>query len=710
MTANRPQKLSVEAWAQIDELCDQFEQLWEAGKQPRIERFLEACAEGHRRWLLSELLPIELHYRTQAGEAPSLDEYEQRFPNYRDVVEPLLEDRESVVGFTEQPTQTGESQTETTPPQSPSSIASQALGQYQLLEKLGQGGMGRVYKAYHPHLGQVFAIKVLPPEVLRSDKAVRRFRREMRALGRMSHPHIVRATDAGEVDGVQYLVMEYVEGRDFAQIVKQRGAVPYGLAAELIRQAALGLQHAHENGLVHRDIKPSNFLLSRTGIVKLLDLGLAWIRGDEEQAVHLTATHQLVGTPDFIAPEFVRGQMHKDGKRHIDIRGDIYSLGCTLYALLTGLPPYADHEHSSIYAKLKAHVEEPPPPLEVKCPEIPPEMCAVVQRMLAKDPAQRYATPAEVAEALAPFSSKAELARLGIRVPQEEASFNRSMETARSLDRVEALTEASFEPGKRRDSEMIQIGGQDDSGPTADTLSSPDLGPRRRRRGAKWMPAAIFFSVLALLSFGSIAWLVSDLGGGSSGRLSINEFQLSQFRDQQPVGKIGRDSFLALAGDQIRVAATLSEPAYVFVLAFPADGGDVELCFPTDPNQPPPQVSEVACPLQEDLGFEMRGAPGLQMFAVVASRDPLPSYKKWRDSIGILPWQKMVSDTVWHFDGRRLKILEADPLNANKPTEEEARLLGNEAEDINDILKKIGIDAVHALTFPVREPPESESP
>jgi DNA-binding response OmpR family regulator len=208
------------------------------------------------------------------------------------------------------------------------------LRDYELLERLGSGGMGTVHRARHVHLDKIFALKVLRPEIMFNSRSVERFRREMRAVGKLSHPNIVAATDAGEVAGVHFLVMEFVAGLDLAAVLKRRGPLEVAAACEIIRQAATGLQHAHAAGMIHRDIKPSNFILSNDGTVKLLDLGLARL---QESAGDLTGGDWL-GTPDFMSPEQV------EGKGTVESSTDVYSLGCTFYMLLNGEAPYAHHK------------------------------------------------------------------------------------------------------------------------------------------------------------------------------------------------------------------------------------------------------------------------------------------------------------------------------------------------------------------------------
>jgi hypothetical protein len=276
------------------------------------------------------------------------------------------------------------------------------LGQYQLFERVGRGGMGAVYRALHTRLKKWVALKVLPPERVADARHVARFEREMEAVGMLDHRHVVRATDAGEAEGVHYLVMELVDGIDLHRLVRLRGPLPLGDACELVRQAATGLQYIHEHGLVHRDIKPSNLLLSAQGELKILDLGLALLRGEEMASEELTAHGQVMGTFDYMAPE------QWESSHEVDIRADLYSLGCTLYTLLTGRPPFAGPEHNSVVKKMRAHAQAPVPAVRATRADVPEELAALLARLLSKDPAGRPAAPAEVARALGPFCAGAD--------------------------------------------------------------------------------------------------------------------------------------------------------------------------------------------------------------------------------------------------------------------------------------------------------------
>ncbi|HEX5272257.1 MAG TPA: serine/threonine-protein kinase, partial [Gemmataceae bacterium] len=270
--------------------------------------------------------------------------------------------------------------------------ASLLLGSYVVTERLGEGGMGQVFKARNWKLGRVVALKLVRPDRAESETVLRRFRREVQAASQMQHPHVVRAVDAEEVGGVCLLAMEYVDGPDLARLVRERGPLPVRLACDCVRQAALGLQHAHERGVVHRDIKPHNLLLARDGRVKLLDLGVARVTSTADSSGTLTAMGALLGTPDYIAPEQAMDS------RRADIRSDLYSLGATLYYLLTGRTPYGG---ASVTERLIRHQIDPIPDPAALRPEVPAEVTAVVKKLLAKRPHDRYPTPADLAAALA---------------------------------------------------------------------------------------------------------------------------------------------------------------------------------------------------------------------------------------------------------------------------------------------------------------------
>jgi serine/threonine protein kinase len=274
-----------------------------------------------------------------------------------------------------------------------------SLGQYRLLDEVGRGGMGRVYKALHTIMGRVVAIKVISPELVSDPVAVEWFRREVRASTHLNHPNIVMAYDANEAEGLHFLVMEYVEGVTLDALVKECGPLPIAHACALMRQAALALQHAHEKGMVHRDIKPGNLLIPYPEgdqppevLVKILDFGLARLQSQcKGDTIALRGEAGVLGTPDYIAPEQSR-DIHA-----ADIRSDLYSLGCAFYFTLAGRVPFPGE---NAMEKLIKHLMDPPEPLEKVRPDVPAAVAAIVRRLMAKDPAERYQTPAELVQEL----------------------------------------------------------------------------------------------------------------------------------------------------------------------------------------------------------------------------------------------------------------------------------------------------------------------
>jgi serine/threonine protein kinase len=296
------------------------------------------------------------------------------------------------------------------------------IGDYLILDKVGQGGMGKVFKARHRKHGQLGALKILPPSFARDRDAVMRFRREFEAAGRLKHINLVAAFEADEDRGVHFLVMEYVEGINLDRVVSEQGPLPIPLGVDSLIQAARGLEAAHGMGIIHRDIKPGNLMLDRGGTVRVLDLGLARII-DASNPFSKTATGRLtqsgtyMGTVDYMAPE------QAEDPHGVDHRADIYSLGCTLYFLLTGRVPFLGR---TILKRLLAHQEHAAPSLRAIRPEVPPALEAAYQKMMAKRPEERPASMTEViallqASKLATDTGKGNLAPARERGPSPEA-------------------------------------------------------------------------------------------------------------------------------------------------------------------------------------------------------------------------------------------------------------------------------------------------
>jgi eukaryotic-like serine/threonine-protein kinase len=267
------------------------------------------------------------------------------------------------------------------------------IGDYVVLDKIGSGGMGLVFKARHRRLERIAALKLLPPSFSRDRAAVIRFRREAAAAAKFRHPNIVAAIETGETHGLLFLVMEFVAGRDLSRTVKEKGPMSVAQAIDCIVQAARGLQEAHDHGIVHRDIKPANLLLEETGIVKVLDLGLARVSQPDPfvttsgSELDLTVSGSFVGTVDYVSPE------QAYDPRMADSRSDIYSLGCTLHYLLTGKAPFGGQ---TFMERLLGHRERPIPSLFASRHDVPDALDAAFRSLLAKSPDERPQTMAAV--------------------------------------------------------------------------------------------------------------------------------------------------------------------------------------------------------------------------------------------------------------------------------------------------------------------------
>jgi serine/threonine protein kinase len=273
------------------------------------------------------------------------------------------------------------------------------LGGYRIIERLGAGGAGTVYLGEHEVMKRRVALKVLPTAFAEDPGQLARFQREAQATSVLDHPNVVHVFDFRQENGLNFIVMEYIDGPNLQQVIGRRGALPYELACEYIRQAALGLHHAHEAGLVHRDVKPANLLVDSAGTVKVLDMGLALYQPEGNESLTQKFNNKMVlGTADYLAPEQALN-LHE-----VDARADVYSLGATLHALLVGKPPF--HE-ASIGQKLMWHQMKQPTAVNEIDSRIPQELADLVLVMLAKKPEDRFQSALEVAEALLPWAEQA---------------------------------------------------------------------------------------------------------------------------------------------------------------------------------------------------------------------------------------------------------------------------------------------------------------
>jgi serine/threonine-protein kinase len=402
-------------------LCVDQIQRWQQGERIPAEKYLEMHPALSSAWADAfELIRGEFRLLQELGENPTVEDFSRRFPHYAGKIQKL----ESALEDASVP--------HTAAIHTPGGMISTAgdvildprvavewpnIPGYKILGKLGQGGMGHVFKARQDRLGRTVALKIIRKESISQDPAaVRRFQREARAAAQLQHPNIIVIYDFNQDGDTYYLAMEYVEGIDMHNLVQDFGPLRPDVAAEFARQVALGLQHAHQQGMVHRDIKPSNLMVTLPpsearrssqenqllfrpeedhllkGVVKILDMGTALVtQAVDTASEQWTKQGSLMGTPDYLAPE------QAIDSHSVDIRADLYSVGCTLYYLLTGKPPFGQFP---LMRKLMMHQNEEAKPVRELQPEVPTALDAIVRRLMAKRKEDRFQTPGELTQAL----------------------------------------------------------------------------------------------------------------------------------------------------------------------------------------------------------------------------------------------------------------------------------------------------------------------
>ncbi len=524
------------------------------------------------------------------------------------------------------------------------------VGQYRLVEKLGQGAMGAVFKAFHSKLKRSVAVKLLPAYRQTSPQAVARFHREMEAVGRVDHPNVVRAYDAGEADGRFFLVMELVEGVNLASLVQSRGPLAIADACDIVRQAAVGLQHAHEHGLVHRDVKPSNLMLTATGVVKVLDLGLARLQAEACSDGEATASGQILGSADYMAPE------QGSNSREVDARADVYALGCTLYFFLAGRPPFGDQRHNTFVKKVMAHASEDIPPLNAIRPDVPAPLMAVLDKMLAKSPANRFPTAAEVAESLTPFCAGNDLVGL---------LSSRGM--ACPVAPMAPSVTDSFRPDSPRKS------------PAASAITAVAAG---RKFWLIGLALAVLAIVVWWCGIGFLPRHWAGMPGPSEGNPRGGQpAGLPASPGDKPLprpplsGDIGarvwstsdrsrrglslEEAVPLRPNDWLRIEARLNRPAYVYVLWIDSQGRALPV-YPWTPGDwaarrsPESPIDRLSLPPEADEGWPIRGPGGVETLLLLAREEPLPPGFQLRDYLSSLPRQRAEERLFASFNDGRL--------------------------------------------------------
>lgn len=354
----RNQRLPIAALERIDDQCADFERRWQSNEPVSIEAMLACHSDSvEREVLLAELIVLEIDYRRRKGESADVQEYHERFPEFANTIDESFRSEHRGSGQFEPPTV---------------EELSKLFPTLRILELIGVGGMGAVYKAMQEGLNRTVAVKILPTEFARDVKFALRFTREARTLAKLNHPNIVSVYEFGQVEETYYFLMEFVEGSTLRTVTASGNLEP-AHALEIVPHLCDALQYAHDKGIVHRDIKPENILLSVEGVVKIADFGLSRILNNEsESPFALTATNQVLGTPRYMAPEQL------EGKKEIDHRADIYSLGVVIYEMLTGELPIGRFAAPSKRAEIDVRLDE------------------VVLRTLEKEPQLRYQRASEI--------------------------------------------------------------------------------------------------------------------------------------------------------------------------------------------------------------------------------------------------------------------------------------------------------------------------
>jgi serine/threonine protein kinase len=478
------------------------------------------------------------------------------------------------------------------------------LGPYRVLCVLGAGGMGVVFEAEDPQLQRNVALKAMRPDLATNGDARQRFLREAQRMATLTHDHVLAIHHVGEDHGVPFLAMPLLQGESLEDRLRREGQLPVAEVLRIGRETALGLSAAHERGVIHRDVKPANLWLeASSGRVKILDFGLARLaEGDAD----LTGSGVIVGTPSYLAPEQAEGA--------VDPRADLFSLGCVLYRMVTGRLAFPGKTR---LAALRAVATlNPIPPRQIN-PETPEALSRLIEQLLSKDRADRPASASVVAQALKEIKQSASTS-----VP---------------------LT------------------------PTETLVAAPPSGRRRWR----------WFSVAGLLLAGVVAlgtfafWpghpQKTDIGTVPA-KLEVLSLDVKHFATvksrRDPRGRLlGKDSFVTHVDDSVEVAAWLSRPAYAFLIAFRPDGTAM-LCFPEKEDEKPPRTDRPRFPsVSTDSDYALEEGAGLQVFALVVSSQPLPSFKGWWSRQGC-PWGKSESppEVVWRsYGGVAVEGLTADP-------------------------------------------------
>ncbi|MCI0358922.1 MAG: protein kinase [Planctomycetaceae bacterium] len=573
------------------------------------------------------------------------------------------------------------------------------FGEYLILDTIGQGGMGQVLKAEHRRMKRVVALKVMAAPAMKNPDSVRRFQREVQAAARLIHPNIVTAFDANESGGMHFLVMEYVDGRDLAVTQREQGMLPIERALDYTLQAARGLAFAHENGIVHRDIKPANLLVDKRGAVKILDMGLARLELDQPlPEAELTAEGQVMGTVDFMAPEQALDT------RTADARADIYSLGCTLHRLLTNQPMYRGN---TIVKRLLAHREAAIPRLKTYRDDVPAGLQAVFERMVAKQPEDRFQTMREVIAELERLVQPGPAPASGEIEDREEAPEGRDDDSkfASFLAGLGPLAKAgapaAVARAQPRPAHVTHADETIDSAPAADDTSgnlarmlasakikpatAPESAQVARWQPTVWLYAQIAAFVLACVAVFAAAYFTLPAPGGGVRRPGAP----STSGTSSAPG--GNERGAAATADPDHRAAMALNPFFDLGLALPSGQTDL-----VKPNRPLPAAGFKLVTIGGSYTTPLPANFAGEIF--VPAIAPLTGLTEIRDTYGRLDWtERDVAGLAAARCARSISILDTPSLKLTRKNVAALQALDNLAE-LRGMIDDTDDDALTALS------------
>jgi serine/threonine protein kinase/CHAT domain-containing protein/tetratricopeptide (TPR) repeat protein len=530
----------------------------------------------------------------------------------------------------------------------------QPFGQYELAEVIGRGGMGEVYRARHRVLDRTVAIKIIKDHQPTPEK-LRRFEREILALGKLAHPNIVQALDAGCINGIAYVATEFLVGANANELLGQIAMQPIAIGCEIALRCASALLHAHQNGFIHRDVKPANVMITWDGHVKLLDLGLVSTCQLAESDTNLTMERQVLGTPDYMSPE----QATDPSK--VTAASDCYSLGCFLFALLAGQPPFASSEHDSMGKKLLAHQFEAPRRLTDFRSDIPIKLHKLIGGMLSKAPQDRPSLQ-QVLDCLRPLA--------------DSQQFGNWIETVRAksnlLSMPSLVASRETEPVEKVADSTIDYERVPSPRPTRH-LSRRVFSSVATRPSLALATLFVLAASVALLFTSrtqldrlakSDSYTQSDppTTGHSSQRPSsssiVESFRLTHYRS---VGSVMKQFEFpshspARVGDDFRLEIEFSRPAFAYLLALNPDGS-TQLCLPEDDQTVPVGSTYLQLYPEASDFFTTVEGEGTLAFVLLTSEFPLPNWRDWLASHSIPSWEHVSSIGVWSYQDSSWSLL-----------------------------------------------------